>query len=211
MRSLLLFLSFASVALAEPKLVPIDEGAQEKGFAEFRNKLNGAVKQRDAAYLASVLSTDVVSSFGEDRGLAAFERTYGFRDAAAPFWREMDAVLALGGTFSRDRKQFTAPYVFSRWPDELEAMEHTAIIAGDVPVYARPNETKELTRLSPSIVELAPDNDVAAADGEWVALRLRGLGIGFVRASATRSPLNYRAIFRRERGGWKLATFVAGD
>jgi len=38
-----------------------------------------------------------------------------------------------------------------------------------------------------------------------------GNGAGYVLALAVRSPMNYRAQFRKERGAWKLASFLAGD
>jgi hypothetical protein len=34
---------------------------------------------------------------------------------------------------------------------------------------------------------------------------------GFVAAGYVRSPVDYRAIFRRRGGQWQLLTFIAGD
>jgi hypothetical protein len=210
MRSLLFLFLSATVTCAEPKLLPIDESGKG-GFAKFKKNLETAVERCDANFIESILAADALASFGEDRGIEGFQRTYDLKDPKAPFWRELARVLSLGGTFNRARQEFTAPYVAARWPEKFDAMEYGALTGKDVVVRAAASaESKELARLSYSILKLAPDND-SAGQSEWIAVHLPAGGIGFVPASAMRSALDYRAQFRREGKKWKLASFLAGD
>ena len=211
MRSLFILLLSATVGLAEPKLLPIDESAKDATFTKFKQALVAAVEKRDAKFIESILTSDALASFGEDRGIGGFRRTYGIQEPTAPFWRELQSALGLGGTFTLARKEFTTPYVAARWPEKFDAMEYVALTAKDVVIHAAANaESKEVARLSYSILKLASENGTGDKK-EWAAVELPKGGIGFVPVSALRSPLNYRAQFRREGNQWKLASFVAGD
>jgi hypothetical protein len=209
-RLLLLFLS-TTIASAEPQLLSIDESSKDKGFAAFKKDLTAAIEKRDAKFIESILTSDVLASFGEEKGPKGFQRIYDFKKADAPFWREFAGVLALGGIFTRGRTEFTAPYVFAEWPEDFDAIEYVALTAKDVVVRSAANaESKEIARLSYSILRLAAESD-SPGQQPWVAVHNPKGGIGFVPASAMRSALNYRAQFRREFKAWKLASFLAGD
>ena len=214
MRSFFLLLLSTTLACAEPKLLPVDETAKDSGFAKFKKELAAAVEKRDASFIESVLAADALASFGGDRGVEGFRSAYGLGDPSAPFWRELGKVLSLGGTFNRSRKEFTAPYVASRWPEEFDAMEYVALTKKDIAVLGYPAiGGKELARLSYSILRVASESEKSESteESEWIAVHLPTGGTGFVPASAVRSPLDYRAQFRREGTRWKLASFLAGD
>src|SRR5436190_16552223 len=188
MRSLWFLLLSVTIAVAEPKLPPVDQSDQDKGFAAFKKELTAAVERRDARFIESILASDALASLGEDRGVASFRRTYGFEDPAAPFWRELAAVLRLGGTFNLGHHEFTAPYVASRWPDRFEPFEYVALIAKDVPVRAEPGAaSEEVARLSYSILGLATGDSPGRK--EWIAVNLKGGEVGYVPGGAVRSPL----------------------
>lgn len=211
---------FLIVSLAaQTEFPPVDETAKDKSFAEFKAKLIAAVEKHDVKFLESIIASDARASFGEDPGLEGFRRTYAMDDADAPFWRELRRVLGFGGAFTRGRKEFTAPYIAARWPERIDAMDYVAVIERDVPVREKAApEAKELTRVSHCLLELDSDPDEPVPDG-WIRVWLPAAkpksahtnGTGYVRASSTRSPLDYRAQFRREREGWKLISFLAGD
>ncbi|MDQ2659693.1 MAG: hypothetical protein M3Y03_04660 [Verrucomicrobiota bacterium] len=211
MRSLFILLCGLAIANAEPTLRPIDESAFDPTLSKFMKELTAAIEQRDAHFVEHNLTSDALASFGEERGLNGFTRTYGLADPRAPFWGEFQNVLSLGGAFTEGRKEFIAPYVAARWPDKFDAMEYVALIAKNVVVHAAADPTsKSVARLSYSLLQIKSEGD-GSGQADWVAVLLPAGGTGFVPTASVRSPLDYRAQFRREGGAWKLASFLAGD
>jgi len=199
-------------ALAAPKrrrLPPVDQGTSNPGFRRFRDELLAAVARRDAAYLASILAADVRASFGGDAGLADFLATWRPGAADSPVWRALDDALRMGGSFEPDGS-FSAPYVYSRFPDDLEAMEHVVAIARDARLLAAPaDDAATIARLDHDILKLAQDG---LGEGEaWIKVYAPSGRVGFVRAADVRSPLGVRAGFARRDGRWKLIYLVGGD
>ncbi len=45
----------------------------------------------------------------------------------------------------------------------------------------------------------------------WLKVEILGGKKGFVNAKYVRSPIDYRAIFDKNNGKWKMTAFVAGD
>lgn len=123
-------------------------------------------------------------------------------------WEELAKVLALGGTFSSEAS-FTAPYTFSRWPDDVDAFSHVAIIGSSVRVRSAASRTAPtVASLSYTIVEQVESK---TPDDEWIRVRLPDGQSGYVDKRYVRSPIDYRAIFTKDGGRWQMTVFVAGD
>ena len=48
-------------------------------------------------------------------------------------------------------------------------------------------------------------------DEAWLEVKLADGRQGFVRYDQTVNPLDYRLVFEKRGGEWKIAAFVAGD
>ena len=97
-------------AQAPPRLEPVDQGPQKPDFMAFRTELRQTIERRDGPALLRVVHPNIKNTFGGDDGIDAFERLWRLERADSEVWRELGAVLALGGTFL-DPDQFAAPYV----------------------------------------------------------------------------------------------------
>ena len=191
------------------KLLPVDEASAQPGFFTFRANLLKAVQARDTAFLYAALAPDILNSFGGNGGSAEFKELWRPAEPESQLWAVLTEILALGGTFSGD--EFSAPYVFSTFPEDLDGFEHVVIVGSDVRVRARPAlDAPILTTLSFDIVRSADREEGLAAEG-WRRVELSDGRTGYVSASYARSPLGYRALFTRERGVWLLSVLVAGD
>lgn len=192
---------------AEAVLTPVDEAAMQPDFFSFRAQLAAAVARRDAAAVLAAMDEHVRTGFGGDDGRAAFERQWLPDRPDSPLWEALGAVLALGGSFT-GAQQFSAPYVYSRWPGDLDAFGHVALIASDVRLRTAPRaDAAVIGRASFAMLELAGP---ATADG-WFPVRTPDGRAGYVARTLARSPLDYRAIFERRNGRWRLVAFVSGD
>ena len=196
-----------------PELRPVDEAAQQPDFFTFRAQLQAAVARRDVAAVLAVVSPTIRNTFGDDDGKAAFEKMWRLDQPDSELWQELGTALALGGSFD-SAGNFVAPYTFSRWPNAIDSFEHVAVVGSQVTVRAAPSMTSAaLASLSFAVVPVARDakqRPVTAAEN-WTSVRLNDGRTGYVANRYVRSPIDYRAIFARVDGAWRLIMFIAGD
>jgi hypothetical protein len=191
------------------RLLPVDQAATQPDFFTFRAQLLTAVARHDAAALMAVVHPNIKCDFGGGEGKAFFEEYWKPSAPGSEVWAELAAVLALGGTFSTP-DTFVAPYVFSRWPQGLDAFEHVAVVGDRVRIRTAPRPDAEAAAVSSfEILPLARQS--GDAPEEWTAVTIAGRKIGYVASRFVRSPIGYRAYFSREDGRWQMLMFIAGD
>lgn len=195
------------LATAE-ELLPVDEAAQRPSFFAFRADLLEAIARHDVEAVLSMVSPDVKNSFGDNDGIDAFREAWELERGDSAFWQEMAGVLALGGMFD-DAGNFVAPYVYSAWPEDIDAFSHVAVIGNRVNLREAPQaDAKAIAIANFEILEHVPSKQESAA---WIRVRRDDGMVGFVARTHVRSPVGYRAMFRETDGRWQLAFFVAGD
>jgi hypothetical protein len=110
----------------EFRLPPLDEAAQDPTFDEFRTRLIAAVKARDAKFVIDAAVPLLQQRFKE--GLALPPSAFAGPAREDAEWRELERVLLLGGSFTttrgarRGRREFCAPYAYSTYPTQLNAI-----------------------------------------------------------------------------------------
>lgn len=200
----------ASVPLAHAQgsLRPVDQAVSRVDFYSFRAQLQSAIARRDVAALLAAVDPNIRNSFGDNNGIAAFRQIWEPEDRRSRVWETLGEVLALGGSFDSEGN-FIAPYVFSRWPDKLDAFSHVALVGAGVPVRSSASPSAPtIASMSFSILEQV---ESTGADESWVQVRLPAGKTGFVDRRLVRSPIDYRAIFSKRGGKWKMTAFLAGD
>ena len=195
-------------ANAQVELRPIDEAVSRPDFLAFRNELKAVVERRDSAELLAVVHREIKTSFGGDDGVAEFKDVWKIESKESKIWDELRTVLALGGSFDEDGA-FIAPYVFSRWPKSVDGFEYVAVIGSKVRIRATPNSTAPIVdTVSHSLLK---STGPVAESTTWVPVSLPDGKAGFVDRRYIRSPIDYRAIFKRIDGRWQMTMFIAGD
>lgn len=190
-----------------PTLPFVDQGARDASFSAFRKQLLGIIDRHDVPALLEAVHPEIKNTFGDDNGIEAFRRLRRPNAKNTSLWKELRSVLTLGGTFEGPGV-FVAPYVFSTWPSDRDALEHMALIGDGVRVRAAPRaNARVLTVLSRAI--LGPG--AAAADVGWTSVALPDGRTGFVSSDLVRDPIDYRAYFVRSNGRWQMTVFIAGD
>lgn len=188
----------AACTAAPRRLCPVDEASRDESFATFRRELAAAVEQNNEARLLTLVDPAVRTSFGGDGGHAAFKSHW--KDA------QLDKILRLGGTFRGrgDEASFWAPYVYSAWPEGVDAFQHVAAIRAGVPIRRNPSADAEtVATVDWAILEVRPSESQSR---EWVRVKE-----GWVHADDVHSPVGYRAGFSKRSGRWLLDALVAGD
>jgi hypothetical protein len=197
------------------KLLPVDEAPRDPELFAFRARLQEAVARHDVAAVLDAVDPNIKVDFGGGGGIADFRNAWKLQDGAkSALWAELGLVLALGGGFRSDAA-FAAPYVFSRWPEAIDAFEHVAVLGTNVRVRAEPRlESPVLAALSFEIVRLSNAGRSRLTPEqaeEWTAVELRGGRTGYIASRYVRSSIDYRALFNKVNGRWRMTAFVAGD
>ncbi len=209
---------FFNVFTQERYVRPVDEAKKDASFLAFREKLIAAVKKRDTKYLLGIVDRDIKLSFGGDEGIEDFKRIWKISSPNSKLWDELLTALTNGGRFDKEGKNtyFAAPYSFNGFPDDLDVFEYQLIFGNNVNLRVKPDlQAKVIDRLSYNVVKVDYQNSVGDKknDGEYLWLKVETLGgkKGFVNAKFVRSPIDYRAIFEKKGGNWKMTAFIAGD
>lgn len=212
---------FAFNAAAQQKeryLKPVDEAGKDVSFKTFRDKFLQAVRKRDQKYLLSVVDPKIKNGFGGMDGLANFKKQWKLSSQKSPLWDELEFILTHGGAFQREGKSntFWVPYIYSNFPQDLDAFEYSAISDEGVKLHATPFvASPTVAALSYNIVKVDYQNSVKsklnAEEYAWLKVETLGGKKGFVVEKFVRSPIGYRAAFEKKRGVWKMTALLAGD
>ncbi len=202
-----------ALLLAQPELMPVDEGPSDPEFFDFRAQLQMAVARRDLPAILAALDPQVKLSFGDASGIDDFKTIWRPEVADSPLWAELGSTLALGGTFD-EKDEFIAPCVFSRWPagvtTDLMMRSCAAILAPRVPVRATPQAVAaELGTLHFAVIEIEGGDEPWA--GGWSPIKLPGNRKGFIEDRFLHSLLGYRVHLSKQSGQWLIDAFLRCD
>jgi hypothetical protein len=203
------------LAAQSRKLPPVDEGKLDPSFKAFRDRLLAAARKRDETVLYESLDPKITNSFGGDGGVTEFKEHWKMRQGQTKLWDELTTILSMGGSFATVAgvKSFCAPYVYSNFPDDLDAYDYAAITGTGVRVRAQPRlNALIVTNLSYDIVQLDRETAASGVDNSgWVKIIAPNGKKGYVSSQYIRSPIDYRACFEKKRGKWLMTALVAGD
>jgi hypothetical protein len=210
----LLLTQAAGSAAQTGKLMPVDEAVRDPELFAFRARLQAALARHDAAAVLEMVDPQIKNTFGGDDGIEAFQRLWKLKEGDSRLWEELGLVLALGGAF-QNADNFVAPYVFSRWPENVDSFENVAVLGRNVRVRAEPRAgSAVLAALSFDLVGVSGTGRERMSPEQardWTAVKLRDGRIGYVSSRYVRSPVAHRAFLTRKNGSWRLTFFVAGD
>jgi hypothetical protein len=191
------------------RLPPIDQSSSDPSFARFRSVLTDILLRRDVRSLTAVLSPTILNSFGGDGGIREFRQQWQLdKPQRSDLWKVLLTVIGLGCT-SDGPRAFIAPYTFSRFPDSLDAFLYTVVVNRAAKLYKSPDASAPvIEQLHWDLLKLNAD---ASPDQKWLQVVSAAGRSGWVHASDTRSPVDYRARFEKTGDTWKITYLLAGD
>lgn len=211
-----LFFMF-NISFGQDKLIPPNVKIYDSGLKAFINHLKSAIKDKDTAYVISILTPDVYVSHGGNGGVKEFRSRWNWSSGESPFWSTMDRLLQLGGTKYKGDGLYSLPYVSSNWPgDEIYGVfEHMAITGTNVNIRSNPDliNSKVVGQFSYDIVKVDYEKSVRAFEKTiwYYTESLDGKLKGFVSSDYIWSPVGYRTTFKFIDTKWKIMVLVAGD
>ncbi|MDP4034169.1 MAG: hypothetical protein Q8P60_15210 [Pseudorhodobacter sp.] len=187
--------------------------------AGLENNLRRIARERNLYDFVSLLSDDVLVSFGGDGGkqefLSSLDQGHETNGEAA-FWKSLDRLLAAGGwNESAAPQSMIWPWFFHAWPDDDDGYD-AYIVGPDIPLRAGPDDTAPvLATLGFGVLRYAaPDWETEAVDWQatgWLPVAAPGHCLGYVRAEDATPLLGTRLVARQTSSGWKIEALVEGD
>ena len=195
-----------------PDFPPIDEGANDVQFSEFRRNLVNSIDKKSYDWAIARIGNDIKYNYDEGNAKKELLKLWELMPQTKElFFSELRECLVLGGQFMKfdDVTYFVAPYVHSAWPDDFDPSEHLAVTSVTASIYEKADDTLEPLEVARHTIvkqDLSSRAEgwhlVEYADGKW----------GWIKDADVRSPIDYRAFFERDyRGSYVLKTFLAGD
>ncbi len=202
-------------SLAQDKLPRPSVAINDASLIQFMDRLEDAVNTRDKDFIISILSPNIVNSFGGDNGIEEFKTYWNWSSKSSSFWRIMQRLIEMGGGTYKQNGQYTLPYVFTNWNDKHDSYLYAAITGTYVNVRDQPslNQSKVLGQFNYDIVKVDYERSHPSMDSpEWYYVEQANEGLkGYVFWKYVWSPIGYRAIFEKINGEWKMTIFLAGD
>ena len=177
------------------RLLPVDESGRDPSLVVYLSKFKEAVAKQDRDALLPLIHPEIKLGFGGEDGIANFH----------PDWPLLQRLLSQGGAWKAGT--FSIPYVFAKFPDDIDPFDYAAITGQGVWLRERPSaDAHGVRQLSYEIVKVDDQGDAW-----WKVETLTGEH-GYVSSRFIASPIGYRAIFEKsQRGEWKLSALVVGD
>ena len=196
----------------DEKLLPVDQGKENPDFLRFREELQSAVERKDLEYLKRHLSDNIRYTFGENHSTRGFLRAWKLDEdpSSSEFWAELDAVLSLGGTFNNEEKTiFTAPYVYTRFPEKVRSFPAPGSNRKRVKVYENRIERRRSWEAGLQHRQGAgrgrPKRQESWLKIQTPQVRKASSRLGMLEAQLITGQLS------ETESSWELIFFVAGD
>lgn len=203
----------ALTAAAAPVVIaPPESGKADGALNTLVETLVKAAEAEDFAPFEAAMTPDATASFGGDYGPEGFKSAYGIGQPGSPFWPEFLKAARLGGVFLQD-DLYTLPYTAGDLPETADPFLSVIAIGDKTLLYAEPKEgaavIADVTHQLLEQIDIEPA-DLEKTGSDYVHVKADA-GTGYVKVSEVRSPIDYRAVFQKIDGVWKLVAFVAGD
>ena len=206
-----------TISFGQTKLLPPEIEINDTVLNVFITQLKTAVNSKDKDFIISVLSPDILNSFGGNGGIEEFKTYWNWSTDDSPFWSIMKKLIELGGEKYKGDGFYTIPYVFTNWPNDekYSSYEHAIITGIEIDVHDKPDSkiSKVIGQFSYDIVGVDYEKSYPSFDNAlWYYTESLDKKIrGYVYKEYVWSPVGYRATFELIDKEWKMTILVTGD
>ncbi len=196
-------------AYAKEVIEPRNDVKEGSDFAKFLEAYRTALDEKDVTYVKAHTHPNVKISFGGHSGWSDLVDYWSLDAGDESFYKMMKTTLSYGAvdTSGGLGNAYTAPYIFTDFPDEFDAFTYSVCTGTDVNVRTRPTTDSEIiTKVTHEVLKvLEPEKD------GWVKIQLPDGTRAYIYGTYLWSPINYRASFTKVDDTWLLDFFVKGD
>ncbi|RAU82211.1 hypothetical protein [Pontibacter arcticus] len=204
-----------------PHFAPVKQNITDPALQTYLRELENAVKTQEAEDLLNLLDPKISTGFDGSGGIEAFRKKWKPENKNSEVWPLLNKLLQLGGTHLKEDKtnrSFAMPYVYSAWPDTLDAFTFSAVINDNAPLRQEPDINATALCMLPRVIlrvdyaRSYPQQDNVPEKEWWYVESPDGQQKGYINKSDLYSPVGYRALFNKNKQGkWLMTALVAGD
>jgi hypothetical protein len=198
---------------AARKLGPYDEAKRDPALVETITHIRGIVARKDYKALMALISPTFKIDVIGTKGPVNFEKFWKPSSPDSPVWPVLSHMLPIGGTFYTP-SLFALPYVYTRFPVDLDPFTSVVALKESVPVHeTAAKDSSTIATLSYDIVtaDPAPAVPVRLDKSPWVGIIAPGGKKGFVSSEDVYSPAGYRSFFEKEKGKWQILGLICSE
>lgn len=206
-----MFVAALIFAAAVPvRLPPVEQCIGDPEFNRVRRQLERVVETRDFDGLLQLTSDNIRVNFGGRSGRESFSDYWtAASEDRELLWDELRSALRLGCAQAKDGegKPYRAIPAMFVTGDDLDGFS-TWVALPNAKLRSQPNASSQSKMRVPAWTVL---NEVEHDGGSWIKVSTPKGRSGYVSTEEARSLLDYRIIFGRRDGQWRITAFVAGD
>ena len=205
-------LACASVFADELRQIfPPGVAQHDAALTTLLSRMRRIVADRDRQSLEALMSPDFRVEFDGGQGPRVFRNHWRTESDKSPVWKILQRLLSLDGTFYSPTL-YVLPYVYARFPIDLNPLEYVVAVNKEVPLFAKPEAgTEPIGFLQDSIIPLAKAMEppvIIPAEG-FIEVNHPALGRCFVATAGVYSPAGHRAFFEKRKGEWRWISLAA--
>jgi hypothetical protein len=193
------------------EISPPGVAPRDAALTTLLSRIRRMVADRDHRSLEALMSPDFRVEFDVGQGPRVFHNLWLKESHQSPLWKILERLLSLDGTFYSPTL-YVLPYIYARFPIDLNPLEYVVAVNERVPLLARPETGAEpIGSLNHSIVPLVKPLKppvIIPAEG-FVEVNHPALGRCFVASSDVYSPAGHRAFFEKRKSGWRWISLAA--
>jgi hypothetical protein len=169
------------------------------------------VGARDYRGLEALMLPEFKVEFDVGKGPEVFQGYWHPESGNSIVWGILERLLTLGGTFYT-KSLYALPYVYTRFPSDLDPLAHVVAVKQAAALRAKPSpDAEKMGSLDFSIVPLAErvEPPVVIPPDRFVELNHPVAGRCFAASADIYSPAAHRAFFEKRQGRWHWISLAA--
>jgi hypothetical protein len=198
---------------ADRKLPPRNEVDKDPTLKAFLASMTAIVQKKDAVKLLALMGPVFKVELFVGKGPGVFKTHWHPEDPRSEVWLVLERLLAIGGTFY-GKEMYAIPYVYTRFPMDVNLLENVAVVKNEAPLRAEPKpDAAVVETLSYDILQVEPalTAPVRLDKMEWLQALTASGKKGYVASADVYSPAGYRALFEKQAGRWRWLSLVCPD
>jgi len=193
------------------RLPPPEGKSPDPRLADLIGHMRKIVSSHDGAALEAMMSPTFRVEFDVGKGPASFRRQWRPESPGSAVWNILQHLLEIPGYLYSDTL-FAVPYVFARFPFDMNPLQYVVAIKSQVPLFAQPkSDARRVGSLDYSIVPLVRPSPlpVIFPAGSFLEVQHPTAGRCFVSSADICHPAGHRLFFEKRAGRWRWISLAA--
>ncbi|GAB4540787.1 MAG: hypothetical protein Tsb0014_32280 [Pleurocapsa sp.] len=199
----------------------LETSQQDTDFSQFLDKFRQKISDRDAQFVRNIMISDIQLSFGSQQEIEQLN----LENPDAISWLHLEKAIAVGCSpiqiNSSEPVNWQCPPLEAVATEKISPWEQVFIVGKQVNVRSQPKlESSIVQRVSEEVVRFDDEGlsqlstrqqETMSTIYSWIPVILANGQHGYVSSRYAYQLSDYRVLFAKLDGKWRLVSFLAGD